>query len=680
MRPALGWTAGPTQNFCISWGADDAIGPLSASPLVDTNAFRRAKNDYCFTLGSGASTTAPHIKLASFDSGGGGGATFTYENQNDTSTYDIYYLALGGSDITNVKAGSFIPNATLGNQDITWSDPAFQPDIVFFMGANTPTPTPGTTSVPNAQWFFGAAKSSTAQGVSTGLSMDGRTDRTYAARHQRADRCISFLEESNTTAYTVDCGASYVQPLSNGFRINITNAPTVTQEPIFYLAIKGGSWNVGSFLQPATTGNQVINTPTAHTPKGVFLWSIAQEALTTPSNDHRYVFGACSSPSVSGEAVTLSGGDSNNVTTTQSARGTAASAGKVFRSIREEADGTLSDVTGEATLADSVGGTAARQILYVTAGDSPAATTLIKFPATTPEVTEIAEAAPIHLKVMVKNLASPETVNLSELTPIIKTLGKVRVVGGVYPPGAGPTTTGFTEEGFLDTGFTSVPEEPSTTTSDFIANDFVEADFKVDYEIEALEFPPETTTISESVSKFLSTDISLVAVGDLLLRFSGGASYNGNSNGGVGSLGGAISVHAVTSGAMNSAWDDVLFSEATAGDTEVRCYYLYNAHPTLDVYDVDVWLEQNTPAGDIIEIGAGTAGVNGTESTVANENTLPAGVDFSVATDPGSAIHLGNIPSEGSIPIWIKRHVPAGTPSWNENEYTIRISFVSDHL
>jgi hypothetical protein len=370
--------------------------------------------------------------------------------------------------------------------------------------------------------------------------------------------------------------------------------------------------------------------------------------------------------------------------------------GAIFRSIREEADGTLSDVTGQASLSsfdtnagftinwsdvsDSVGGTLARQILYISAGDSPPPTTLVKLPSTTPEVTEISEAAPLRLRTISRNAPTTDGIELSEGTPI-KTLGKIRVVGG-YTVESTDELISFTEEGFLTTGYVTFIPETITKTADFDIDDFDNDDFIVeDYEVETEpELPEETTTISESVLKLVALDVSIITAGNLVLKFSGGASYNGNADGGISALGGAISSHTVTSGTMNSAWDDVGVAEAAAGDTEVRCYYVYNSHPSLDVYAVDIWLDVNTPAGDIIEIGAGLAGVNGTESTVEDENTLPTGVNFSAATDPGSAIHLGDIPSEGYTPVWIKRHVPAGTPSWNDNSYTIRISFVSDHV
>jgi hypothetical protein len=178
----------------------------------------------------------------------------------------------------------------------------------------------------------------------------------------------------------------------------------------------------------------------------------------------------------------------------------------------------------------------------------------------------------------------------------------------------------------------------------------------------------------------LALDVSIVTAGNLLLRFSGGSSYDGNQNGGITALGGAISSHAVTPNIMNTAWDDTLFAEATAGDTEVRCFYVYNAHPSLTVYDVLMWIDTNTPAGDTIEIGVGTAAAGGTEPTVVSENSTPSGVNFSPATDPSSAVHLGNITPASYRSVWFRRHVPAGTPSWNDNSYTIRISFVSDHL
>ena len=43
-----------------------------------------------------------------------------------------------------------------------------------------------------------------------------------------------------------------------------------------------------------------------------------------------------------------------------------------------------------------------------------------------------------------------------------------------------------------------------------------------------------------------------------------------------------------------------------------------------------IWIASNTPSADTtIEIALGSSAINGTEQTIANENTAPTGVTFS---------------------------------------------------
>lgn len=143
---------------------------------------------------------------------------------------------------------------------------------------------------------------------------------------------------------------------------------------------------------------------------------------------------------------------------------------------------------------------------------------------------------------------------------------------------------------------------------------------------------------------------------DHSIRLSGGA---GNSSGNA-SLGGVKS-STVAPQTLEALFDLVGSAEAVAGDAEYRCVYLHNANASSQMEPAKVWISANTPlVGTSIEIGVGTAAVNGTEQTVADENTAPAGVSFSAAANEGAALSLGNIPAGQHKALWIKRIVSAG--------------------
>lgn len=702
MRPSIGWSTGPTVNYSISWGADDAPidgsnNPLPVSTTNPTNSFRRAKDTYCFCAGSGGTTTAPHIKVSSFDwNGTTGGITFQYENQNDNSTYDIEYIVLGGSDIANIEAGSFIPNTTTGPQNIALTSVSggFQPDCILFMGANTPVPTAGTGSVPHAQWFFGAATPTnsgvTGQGVTTGLSIDALTTATASARYQSTGSSIAYISETGTTSnYTLSCEIAVSQTIAGGFRLNVLTAPdTNNDNPVFFLAIKGARWNVGNVLQPSAGGSQP-KSGLGFIPKGAIFWSDAEAdkaTLSTPiSNNHRYSIGAATGGT---NTWCLSGGDSNNVTTAQSARGTisnttgSGSPSSCIRCIRELADGTTSDITAEAQLAtfdstgftlswtdvtDSGGSTLARQILFLAAGDSPAVTNLVRIVNDTVAINEATKATKVILRVPAAN-----TVAITET--VTSALGKVRVVGGQQATGPG----GFMAEGFLSSDFTTASTgvaSPDYSVADFLSTDYITT-------TPAAPIPPEGIKITETIVVKVAAGVAeFLLPSELVLRYSGGATYNGTANKGVDSKGGAISNFVVPNNTLNAAWDDVEFAEATSGEDEVRCFYVKNNSTTLTAYDVHVWIDPNSPGGDTIEIANGQASVNNAETPVTDENTMPSTlITFSSAPNFNSSIDIGDIPALGYKSIWVKRKVPANTPSYDGNSYTLRFGFVSDHV
>jgi hypothetical protein len=113
-------------------------------------------------------------------------------------------------------------------------------------------------------------------------------------------------------------------------------------------------------------------------------------------------------------------------------------------------------------------------------------------------------------------------------------------------------------------------------------------------------------------------------------------------------------------------------AESSAGDTEYRCIYVKNTHASLTLQSAKVWIQTQTPSADTsVEIGLGTSAVNGTEQTVANENTAPSGVTFSTAANEGAALSIGNIPNGQHKAIWIKRIVGSSATAANDDSYVL---------
>jgi hypothetical protein len=85
---------------------------------------------------------------------------------------------------------------------------------------------------------------------------------------------------------------------------------------------------------------------------------------------------------------------------------------------------------------------------------------------------------------------------------------------------------------------------------------------------------------------------------DITFVLSGGSS---NANPYL-SLGGDPSGYPI-SGTLNNLFDNVTMEEATAGDMDYRCIYVFNDHTTDALYETRIYLENQVSGGSTIEIG-----------------------------------------------------------------------------
>jgi hypothetical protein len=152
---------------------------------------------------------------------------------------------------------------------------------------------------------------------------------------------------------------------------------------------------------------------------------------------------------------------------------------------------------------------------------------------------------------------------------------------------------------------------------------------------------------------------------DIVYRLSGGAA-NADP---------LLSIGGIKSSAASSAtiFDDVSSVEAAAGDIEYRLVYIHNAHATLAYQAAAVWIQTQTPSANTdVAIGLAAAGINATETAVANENTAPVGVAFSAPATFGAGLALGSIPAGQHYGVWIRRTINAGAASAADS-FTLRV-------
>lgn len=161
-----------------------------------------------------------------------------------------------------------------------------------------------------------------------------------------------------------------------------------------------------------------------------------------------------------------------------------------------------------------------------------------------------------------------------------------------------------------------------------------------------------------------------ITTGDIEFRLSGGAA-NSDPNA---SLGGAKSTTEIVQGVAGNLFDNVDSAEATAGSVKYRCYYVHNAHPTLDWQAPVKWIQSQTTSSDTsVDVGLGSSGVNGTEQTVVNEDTAPTAVTFTAPANKGSGLTMPNIPAGQHHAIWVRWTVNAGAAAFNDDTTVDRI-------
>lgn len=298
----------------------------------------------------------------------------------DTTAMRLEYICLGGADITNAKIGSFTSptTGTTGNQATTGV--GFQPDLLIFFGCNATTDTLQKTGL---AYGMGFATSSSNQVCLAGTSKTAVTNSTAntSTHYQRGSNtnCYTVLDETTTTAKGLE--GAFVTMGSDGFTINWTTvAASGATKKIGYIAIKGGSFKVGSITAPVSGVTPVSQATTGigFQPTGLLLASVQATSATTIGTGNKIAFGGGSSSTDRGCCMTgLNDATANTqtmalnklakITTNYAIVGSETSS-----TINAEADLTSLDSDGF-TLSWTTRDTNAYEVLYVAVGNAAGA-------------------------------------------------------------------------------------------------------------------------------------------------------------------------------------------------------------------------------------------------------------------------------------------------------------------
>lgn len=251
-----------TSRFAITHASDDALAASDVGNLTDVG--------YCIGIINAARLVQGAADFKSMDADG---FTLTIDDQFP-SDYRISYLALGGTDLTNVYIGNKQRDNDTGNCAVTGV--GFQPDAVI-CAANIFTNASGGGS--HYLFSLGWATGSSNQGVVAVQSYDNQTTSNTHAYGYNGEIAASIF---STDVLRRD---SFVSFDADGFTLNQLEG--TSQYYYHFICLKGGQYEVGD-LTTRTDGNDIEETLAgAFRPVAVMFGSV-NAAIDTQDNEHAH--------------------------------------------------------------------------------------------------------------------------------------------------------------------------------------------------------------------------------------------------------------------------------------------------------------------------------------------------------------------------------------------------------
>lgn len=226
----------------ITWGGDDAVATTNTASGNSVGAAATVFSaNTTPTVGTGSNISSVAFNSNNFV------ATFS---TTPASAWLYDYILFGGTDVTNCLVGVVALNTTNGIQSI--SNVGFQGNFAFFFSDRRASATNSTSQ----QWGVGAAISSSKRWAFGGAADDAAvtSGTVNGMTIFRNDACLT-LQNPSTNA--VDTVVDFSQFTSNGFDINLTTAPG-TAWRMYYLVIKGGQWDLGSFAKTTSAAADTV--------------------------------------------------------------------------------------------------------------------------------------------------------------------------------------------------------------------------------------------------------------------------------------------------------------------------------------------------------------------------------------------------------------------------------------
>lgn len=284
---SFGWAIDGNVGQCIASCCNDTVAP-SVTKCIDSPHLVKLMSD------ATTPTIAAVIDLFSMDSDG-----FTLNiTTAPGSAYILNYIIFDSTKIPASKmAMGSIAMPKTGATPVSSATTALgiggAPDLVMFMSAVGPTAS--DTAVSNAGFMFGAAHSATQRGVMCDIAANAKAASSVVSnRIQRNDKCVCTLTPGggNAISWQADLTSMDDASGSGGFTLSFDTITNATSNRLFYLAIKGGNWFIGSHATPGSTGNESF-TGVGFAPSLLMMFgSGRQNGSTSASGITRRSFGA----------------------------------------------------------------------------------------------------------------------------------------------------------------------------------------------------------------------------------------------------------------------------------------------------------------------------------------------------------------------------------------------------
>lgn len=268
----IGFCAGTTSRCCVTSFNTDAV----TTSAIATNV----EGDQCIMLNTSGEGNDGKADLSAFDADG---FTMVIDTQFGVDLR-ISFLALGG-DISSAAANVFGATTSTGEQAVTGV--GFQPECVLFIGGGRNGTVDQSTA--DLRLSFGAAV-----GASNEWAMncfeDNAASTSNAQHYAFGDEC--FADPNSTGGPSLR--GEFVSFGADGFTVNLLEVGGA-ERWTGYLALAGGSYDVGDILTAADTNN-FSTTGIGFTPVGVLYSSVchAENTQDTSANDVKFSIGAAS--------------------------------------------------------------------------------------------------------------------------------------------------------------------------------------------------------------------------------------------------------------------------------------------------------------------------------------------------------------------------------------------------